>query len=290
MARIAVIIASLGRPDVLSEHVTRLLRQTRPPDRIIVCVTTPEDAPIADSGPSVQVIISPKGSCPQRNAGLREIGDDADLIAFFDDDFVECADYLERLETFFSMHPEISGASGLVLRDGVTGPGLTFTDADEAIEAHIPTSVQSAAKAPCNSLYGANMIFRAAAVDGVEFDENLPLYGWLEDVDFSARAGEWGPLVNTDAFFGVHLGAKGGRTSGIRFGYSQIVNPLYLRRKGTITLPHAAHNVGRNLLANHLKALRPEPYIDRWGRVKGNWLGIKDIVFGKADPARILSL
>ncbi len=32
------------------------------------------------------------------------------------------------------------------------------------------------------------------------------------------------------------MGVKGGRISGDRLGYSQIVNPLYMLRKGTMTL------------------------------------------------------
>jgi hypothetical protein len=30
------------------------------------------------------------------------------------------------------------------------------------------------------------MAFRYQAIDGERFDENLPLYGWQEDVDFAA--------------------------------------------------------------------------------------------------------
>ena len=41
-----------------------------------------------------------------------------------------------------------------------------------------------------------------------------------------------GKVVKIDAAFGVHLGTKLGRNSGLRLGYSQIANPLYLARKG----------------------------------------------------------
>ena len=36
---------------------------------------------------------------------------------------------------------------------------------------------------------------------------------------------------------GVHLGNKRGRVSGLRFGYSQIANPIYLLQKGTPDKP-----------------------------------------------------
>ncbi len=287
---VAVIIASRGRREFVRELNRRLGRQTRPPDRICISVSSPEDAPGRDDAGAAEVVLSPLGLCAQRNTGLNHIGDSADLIVFFDDDFVPADNHLERLEAFFLKNPDIAGATGLVLRDGVTGPGLTYEDADRAIAAHRPSPPEAWSRKTRSSLYGCNMSFRRRAIESLRFDEDLPLYGWLEDVDFSSQAGRWGPIVETNAVAGVHLGVKGGRLSGLRFGYSQIVNPVYLRRKGTIGLKQAADNVGGNFIANHLRALAPEPHIDRWGRVKGNWLAIRDIARGKIDPKAILSI
>src|SRR5690606_30638203 len=103
--------------------------------------------------------------------------------------------------------------------------------------------------------YGCNMAFRRSAIEGVRFDERLPLYGWLEDVDFSAQAGRKGVLLKSETLVGVHLGVKGGRTSGVRFGYSQIVNPVYLLGKKTIGRRQAGANMLRTFAANHVKAL-----------------------------------
>jgi hypothetical protein len=89
---------------------------------------------------------------------------------------------------------------------------------------------------------------------------------------------------------GVHLGAKGGRTSGVRFGYSQIANPVYLVRKGTVSGRFAWSLMGRNLVANLAKSLWPEPWIDRKGRLKGNILGLIDWALGRISPMRILQL
>jgi len=288
--RIAIIIASLGRCDVVREVTRRLAAQTRPPDKICLCVTKTEDAPPPEDADGADIILSPIGSCAQRNAGINHIGNAADIIVFFDDDFVPAPNYIAQLEAYFAANPEIAGVTGHVLRDGVKGLGLTFDEADETISAYRAPAPEKASQQSRPSLYGCNMSFRRAALDGVRFDETLPLYGWLEDVDFSAQARRWGPLVKTDAIAGVHLGAKGGRTSGLRFGYSQIVNPIYLNRKGTMTWSHAADNMGRNFISNHLRVLAPESHIDRWGRVKGNWLAITDILRGKINPSRILSL
>jgi hypothetical protein len=136
------------------------------------------------------------------------------------------------------------------------------------------------------------MAFRLKPIVGhnVVFDENLPLYGWQEDIDFSRRVRPYGRIVRSQTLRGVHLGIKLGRTSGVRFGYSQIANPVYLIRKGSMSWRHAAKLIWRNLAANLLRSVYPEPWIDRKGRLKGNCLAIVDIAIGRISPGRILQL
>ena len=128
------------------------------------------------------------------------------------------------------------------------------------------------------------------AGEGIAFDERLPLYSWAEDVDFSRQAAPFGRIVRSDRLVGVHRAVKNGRTKGTRFGYSQIANQLYLARKGTITRKLALIYGARNVLANLRRAIRPEPFIDRRGRLLGNWFGLVDIVRGRSAPERILDL
>jgi hypothetical protein len=46
--------------------------------------------------------------------------------------------------------------------------------------------------------------------------------------------------------------------------------------------------MSRNLLANFAKVIRPEPWVDRRGRVVGNMLGFLDLIRGRLHPTRIL--
>ena len=142
------------------------------------------------------------------------------------------------------------------------------------------------------NVYGCNMALRLSAVyaNGVNFDENLPLYGWLEDVDFSRQLAPFGRIIRNEGMIGVHLGSKGGRGSGVRTGYSQIANPLYLWRKGTLRLDRALMQMCRNILANYAKLMRPEPWVDRRGRALGNALGFRDLVRGRLHPKGMLDL
>ena len=45
-----------------------------------------------------------------------------------------------------------------------------------------------------------------------------------------------------------------------------------------------------NFLANHLRMLRPEPWVDRRGRAAGNWLALADLVSGRLNPLRAAEL
>lgn len=286
---LAVVIATLGRPAIVAALLARLETQTRLPDRVVVVVVAEKDAPARlPSTYACTVATSPtKGACAQRNIGIDAVADAAEIILFLDDDFVPAHDFVERLIALFTSRPDVVGATGRVLFDGVTGPGFDFAEAERRVDAAraTPSTI-----VPVKSLYGCNMACRMAAVGDARFDERLPLYGWLEDVDFSRRIGSKGLLVRDSSLRGAHLGAKGGRTSGVRFGYSQIANPLYLLRKRTISVPQALNNLARNLIANHVKVVAPEPWVDRKGRVRGNWLAIADLVRGKARPERILEL
>lgn len=86
------------------------------------------------------------------------------------------------------------------------------------------------------------------------------------------------------------MGTKRGRVAGDQLGYSQIVNPLYLLRKGTMTPIQVADHVLRNVLSNAVLTLTPEPYVDRRGRLRGNLIGFQDVLRGKLEPERAASL
>ena len=129
-----------------------------------------------------------------------------------------------------------------------------------------------------------------ALAQGVRFDVNLPLYGWLEDIDFSRRMAAHGRIVNCSSLRGVHLAIKHGRTSGLRVGYSQVANPLYLLRKGSLSATYSLRHVSRNVAKNLLRVAHPEPWVDRRGRLRGNLIAFGDLLRGRLDPRRIQHL
>lgn len=290
--RIAVIVASLGRRQATEDLVEDLCAQTRMPDRVIFAVTTPEDAPRRNGRLGNETLLCDhKGSCAQRNRAIDLVVSDCDIIVFFDDDFIPEKSYLERMEAAFAAEDDIVGLTGLVVADGVSGAGLERGEALAAIRRHNELFPKGCGREThLFGLYGCNMALRTSALGDRRFDEGMPLYGWLEDLDLTNQLLQEGRLVKLDRLVGAHLGIKAGRTSGVRLGYSQIANAIYLIRKGTAPKRHMYENMLKYLAVNLIKSIRPEPFIDRRGRLKGNLVGLLDILRGKSRPDRILEL
>lgn len=285
-------IATFDRREVLRAVMPFLSEQTRLPDRLIISVADPAhiDEEVAGALPfPVEIVLGPAGLCRQRNRIIEYAGT-ADLVVFLDDDFLLAPSFLEEAERLFFSCPDVAVASGHVLSDGVCGLGYDVSTG-RAILANdgSGTPPGEAAPSPRYAAYGCNMLIRMEPVrrNRLQFDERLALYGWLEDVDFSRRVARYGRIVGSARLRGVHLGVKAGRTSGVRFGYSQIANPIYLMRRGSLSLRFGGSSMLRNLSANIFKALRPEPWVDRRGRLKGNFIAIADVLRGRIDPAKV---
>lgn len=288
--RIVIGIATTGRPAIVAKTIEMLTRQTRTADAIVICPAKTEDIGNGSlpRSSNISVVRSEPGLAAQRNA-IVEAADKADVLVFFDDDFFPETSYLQEVEALFQRNPDIVMATGAVVADGISGPGISVEQAEAHLASLEPKPAETV-RAVHNG-YGCNMAVRMSAVRALDlrFDENLPLYAWLEDVDFSRRLAFSGRVVQSNLLRGVHLGNKGGRTSGVRLGYSQVINPLYMVRKGSISRGWACRQIARNLAANLVKMYRPEPWVDRKGRLDGNIRGISDAIRGRLNPRQMLT-
>jgi GT2 family glycosyltransferase len=290
MPTIAVVVATLGRPGIVSATLNHLLKtQLLKPATVIVSCAVQEDAGEVSNLPAVTVVTGPPGLAAQRNAALAALPTGIDVVVFFDDDFIADAGWLEAAAQIFRDDPQVVGFTGRVIVDGIKGPGLSFDHAVRIVEGP-PCSANWSRIEPF-SPYGCNMAFRLSAIGDLKFDERLVLYGWLEDRDFGAAlAKRGGRLIKCASARGVHMGVKSGRVAGDRLGYSQIVNPMYMMRKGTMTAGEVAGQIFRNVASNVVGAARPEPFIDRRGRLRGNFRGFVDVVRGRLEPERAAAI
>jgi len=136
MSRIAVIIASRGRPEDLRLWLDHAARQTLRPALMIWSVHSKEDVPQGDLGkPAVEPRIcwSKLGTCAQRNTGIEHVPADIDIVAFFDDDYVPTTNCLEGIARAFEHHPDAIGFTGHVIADGITTAGISVDEANRLV-------------------------------------------------------------------------------------------------------------------------------------------------------------
>jgi GT2 family glycosyltransferase len=134
-------------------------------------------------------------------------------------------------------------------------------------------------------------VVRAAVLKRTLFDERLTLYGWLEDRDFASRVRSQGKVAFVSDAVIVHRGAKsGGRYSHVRLGYSQVVNPVYLRLKGSIGWRDCLWILTTVMPSNFVRSVAGRQVHDRRQRLHGNLLAVCDLARGRVRPERIRDL
>jgi GT2 family glycosyltransferase len=288
--KVAICIATKGRAPILRETLNELRHQTRAPDRILICYADLADVAGICPEPNVTLLKGPPGLTVQRNV-LLDATEDCDIVVFFDDDFLPAPRYLEVTIDVLAANPDIVATTGHVIADGAKGPGIPCEVGRQLLAADdkcVPGEVLSSAF----HAYGCNMAARVAPArdHAVRFDERLALYAWYEDIDFSRRLARYGRIVRIDAARGVHLGTKSGRTSGKRLGYSQVMNCIYLARKGSYPWKAAIRSIVRHLAINLVRSPWPEDWVDRRGRLFGNTLAFCDLFRGRIMPERVRDL
>lgn len=290
--KLVVGFATAGRGDLMPKVIEKLSQQLRRPDAVYVCPASDADYdPTRNAGFSIpiEVVKGNRGLPAQRNAIMRA-ATDADVIVFFDDDFVADRFFLQETEALLKRSQDAVMLTGDVLADGANGPGIGYEEACGLVDQQ--GALPDEKLENVFNAYGCNMVVRMAPVRerDVWFDETLPLYGWWEDVDFSRRMAPFGGIVKTNRLRGVHMGSKSGRTPGQKLGYSQVANIVYMMQKGSIPTGVGLVRISRNVLANALRQFKPEPWADRRGRFLGNLKAIGDCLKAPANPQNVLKL
>lgn len=274
----AVIIASMGRSEVLRDTLTSISRQTSVPALIVLVVTTPADLPRGELMPGVDTIITTKGLPVQRNAGLRHLPDGIKFVSFLDDDVELEPNYFDRILAFMARHETYVLADGTVIHNGdiMREEALAKIGRLGMVDNRFHDSLNA---------YGCNMTVRRRVAEKVPFDERLKLYAWLEDADFSRRCLLHGGCARVSDARLVHLCAPAGRINGKRYGFAQITNSYYLKTKGQMSLSGLLRaHWGPALLSNIFGTLRCDRKVDRAGRLHGNLIALKRIFSGRCEP------
>ncbi len=286
--RIAVILASAGRPELLGEVVRDLGRQTRQDFTLVVSV--PDAGSLPEGGlPAGTIVVHDRGLTAQRNAGLDAVPE-ATHVFCFDDDAVVREDFIEQAMAFFDGHPDVVGITGRVLLDGAASDAVPRDEAERVLGVSSSEPLRGEWR-PSRELYGCNFGFRPDAIGGQRFDGRLPLYSWLEDHDFARRAMRHGSLAKVEDCVVVHRGVKsGGRMAHERLGYSQVMNPAYLHHVGSFPLWLTLRETLPRLAKNTVLSVRGSEAEWRRERLRGNLRAVGDIARRRFTPERILDI
>jgi len=291
LEKLAVVIASANRATALEETVSCVLRQSRRPAEIVLSVPQGEGHVSASTArlPDVKIIRGEVGLTRQRNRAVDALAAEIELVAFLDDDVELRNDYLSAIARAFCERPDVVFLRGHMVVNGLACNGSERTRARALLADDM--RVHAGDQAPLQldlitsiDAYGATMSVRRAAFDVVRFDERLPLYGYMEDLDFAQQCAHIGKLAYCHNARLVHLFMPSGRIPGIRMGFSQVANPLYLWRKGTLPSRVLCRVLMRHLAANALKSMLPRQPIDRRGRLLGNLMALRSAALGRVAP------
>ena len=230
-----VAICTRDRAEDLRRCLASVMAQTAVPRRILVVNS---GARLGGLAARVEVVDSEPGLPRQRNVALQMLN--GDLIAFLDDDVELRTGYLDCALRRFAENPETIGVSGNIENDLPfsaasrvfrrafslsTGDGMLQPSGDLIYLYHprLPTRV--------HALSGSNMVWRRAMIEPLRFDEALEGYAYMEDVDFSLRAGTRGELwVLPDAHL-VHHKTQTSRVPRRSYVRQVIENGTYLYAK-----------------------------------------------------------
>ncbi len=291
-----VVVASAGRSSLCSELASWSRCMIVPENSTVTWIVS---TPSVGEGPAElpsnwRHVTGAKGAAAQRNVALDRVPDAADIVVFFDDDTLPRPDYFCRVADHFSSHSSHIALTGRLIRDGAAEKreverGEALRELERSRELDSPKGWRASSE-----MYGCNAAVRWASVKMLRFDERLPLYSWLEDLDYARQAMRIGEVVQIDTAVAVHLGASsGGRTQHRRIGYSQIANPAWLNEKGALGFAEALRlSMGpfvRNLAGSLRWGAKAKP---RRERLSGNLLAIWDQIkrCGRSTPERILDL
>lgn len=288
--RIAAVVPTVNRHEALLRAVEGLRAQSIPLEQIVVSAPTWEGIPggLRDAG-DLELVIGSRGASRQRNVGVQAVREDVEVIIFLDDDSVPRQDLAENVAEVFR-DPEVVAMTGRMACDGAAeGREIPAAELMTALEGSHALD-QLVEQVPSETLYGCNMAIRRDAILSTPFDEALPLYSWLEDLDVARRLRARGRVVRDSRCVVAHQGsASGGRTQHVRFGYSCVANPLYLRKKGSLGWADVARLIAKPTLGNFRGLLGPDS-VSRRLRLQGEGAALIDLLRGRLTPGRIQQL
>jgi glycosyltransferase involved in cell wall biosynthesis len=212
--KIAFIVPTRNRPELLSKLLKSLQEQTVPANQIIV--VDGSDEPIepkirnflSDTVSCIRVF--PPGLTKQRNAGIEALNDDITLAGYLDDDIILENDAIEAMLRFWKdCQDDVGGSSFHITNNKVASPLVKipgrilgkFFWCDDFRQGKILRSGFATPVVPVlrdtytEWLCGGATVWKRQILNNFRYDESLAGTSYMEDIDFSFAVGQYYKLV-----------------------------------------------------------------------------------------------
>lgn len=246
---IAFVVATKDRPGDLGNLLASLHAQTVFPDEVIVVdggeFSVEDLCRVSRPFPVRHLRSLPASASRQRNAGIEAAGTGFPLIGFLDDDVLLEPRALEEMIRFWKeAHPEVGGAAfnlanhpplraaRLKSLPAVERRGVYSRRAGVVMRSGFQTMIGTVGEdCPTAWLPSGASVWRREVLARHRFDEWFSDYSYLEDLDFSYRAGKsFGLRVVARARY-THHPSRSSRPDAFHFGRKEVVNRLHFVRK-----------------------------------------------------------
>jgi glucosyl-dolichyl phosphate glucuronosyltransferase len=246
----SIVICTKDREADLARCLDSLLGQTRLPDELVVVDGGSDDAEtqvarFREAVPACRVhyLRSEPGLTRQRNAGIRAAT--GDIVHFLDDDVILDAPYVEAIQGTYEAAgaDDVVGVSPLLRLDRtpsrlgtwyrrffmlprVNGSGRMLPSGYGTLTWHSGFEEVHPLEVACGCC-----TYRRDVLEQVQFDEYFAGYGYMEDHDFSYRAGKLGKLLGNPGATMLHNESPAARDRLRDLAAMQIRNHHYVFSK-----------------------------------------------------------
>jgi GT2 family glycosyltransferase len=247
--KIAFVVATKDRPGDLANLLASLQTQTVFPDEVIIV----DGGEVSVEGlcraprpfPVRHLRCLPPSASRQRNVGIEAAGPGVPFIGFLDDDVLLEPRALEEMMKFWNAAPpEVGGAAfnmtnhpplraaGLKSLPVVEGRGIYGRRPGAVMRSGFQTMIGTVVADESTAwLPSGASVWRREVLGRQRFDEWFSDYSYLEDLDFSYRAGKSFALRIVARARYTHHPSGSSRPDAFRFGRKEVANRLYFVQK-----------------------------------------------------------
>jgi glycosyltransferase involved in cell wall biosynthesis len=244
----SVIICTKDREKDLLECIDSLNAQTLLPEELVIVDAGKENGikgkleeKVKTTPIKLKYIRTEPGLTRQRNIGVKNAK--GDIVFFFDDDVILDKDYTANIMKIYSSHQNenLGGVGGKIVK--ATPPPLYWRLFNKIFllnrhGALLPAHTFSPGKVTkARALSGCNMSYIREIFQELDFDEHIPGYGLMEDVDFSFRVSQRYQLLLTPDAKLEHKQSPVSRDKISRLVQMQSYNSFYLFMKNCRKTP-----------------------------------------------------